>query len=65
MVELPEHIVDGAAEAVTTGVVSTTTGTLTGALGQRVASIPITEYVVLVSGDTLTVDPVSEPGCHV
>ena len=56
---------DGAAEAVTTGVVSTATGTNTGALGQRVASIPITEYVVPVSGDTVTVEPVSPPGCQV
>ena len=60
----PEHIVAGLADAVIVGVMFTVTGTVTGVLGQSVALVPTTVYVIVDPGDTLTVEPVSPPGCH-
>lgn len=57
-------MVEGLADAVIVGVVFTVTGTVTGVLGQRDALVPTTLYVMVALGDTLTVEPVSPPGCH-
>lgn len=64
-VELPEQIVAGPAEAETVGVGLTVTTTVTGAEFEQPVNVPITVYVVVVPGETLTVDPVNPPGVQV
>ena len=63
--ELPEQIVAVFTEAVMVGVVFTVTATVLFAAGQPAALTPETVYTVFDVGDTLTVEPVSPPGCHV
>jgi len=64
-VELPEHIVAGAAEAETVGVGFTVTTTVAGAEFEQPVNVPITVYVAVVPGETLTVEPVNPPGVQV
>jgi hypothetical protein len=64
VVELPEHIVKGAPDAVTVGVGFTVMVTVFGPLGQPVV-VPTKVYVVVVPGDTTTLEPERAPGFHV
>ena len=56
--EPPEHIVDGAADAVTVGVVFTVMATVCGVLGQPTV-VPVTVYVVEVVGLTVILEVVA------
>lgn len=58
MLELPEHIVAGAADTVTVGVGFTVTVTVSGVPGQPDV-VPVTVYVVVVPGLTEIVDVVA------
>ena len=64
MLELSEQMVGKLADAIMVGVGFTVTVTVSGALGQSAALLPVTVYVTLAPGSTLTVEPVSPPGCH-
>lgn len=59
--EAPAQIVLFEAEAETVGSAFTVIATLA-VFVQPFASVPVTEYVVLEPGETVTDDPLSEPG---
>jgi hypothetical protein len=60
--ELPEQIVDGLAVAETVGVGLTVT--VTRPVLEQPVDVPVTVYVVVVTGETVTVVPLNEPGIH-
>lgn len=61
--ELPSHIDGLAVDAVTVGCAPTFTVTVC-ELVQPFAAVPVTVYVVVTAGVTVTFDPVSDPGIH-
>jgi hypothetical protein len=63
VVELPEQIVVLDAVAVTVGVVLTVTSCVD-VLVQPFAAVPVTVYVVVDVGETVTGEPDSDPGIH-
>ena len=64
VVELPEQIVVLEAVAVTVGVVLTVTNCVD-VLVQPLAAVPVTVYVVVDVGETVTGEPDNDPGIHV
>lgn len=63
VVEFPEQIVVDDADAVTVGVVLTVTVTF--AVDEHPVVVPVTVYVVVAAGETVTVVPANAPGFHV
>lgn len=61
---VPEHTVAGDAVALITGTGSTVTVTVA-VLVHPVGVVPVTVYVVVADGVTVTLVPVRLPGCHV
>ena len=61
---MPEHIV-AAPLIVKVGVAFTVTTTVTDGEGEQPDAVPFKVYVVVIVGDTLTVEPVIPPGVHV
>ena len=62
VVELPEQSVVVPEEAVTVGEVFTVINCV--AMDEQPALVPVTVYVVVEPGETVTGDPVSDPGIH-
>ena len=59
---LPWQIVPGVAEEVTAGVVPTVTVTVP--VTEQPPVVPVTVYVVVVTGETVMLLPVIFPGCQ-